>query len=174
MNQPPPVPGSVQPKTSALAIVSLVLGILSMILCFVGPVFGIPAIICGHMAASRINRSGGSLSGKGLAIAGFVTGYANIAIMVLLLPIAIPNFVRARHVAQMNSCKNNLRVIVSAKQQWALEKGKDAAAAPTEADIKPYLGRDQVMPVCPAGGTYHLGAVNESPTCTIPDHVLTE
>lgn len=173
MNQPPPVPGSVKPKTNALAIVSLVLGCLALLLCFIGPVFGIPAIICGHVAAGRINRSGGSLTGKGLAIAGFVTGYVNIAMMVLLVPIAIPNFVKARQTAQMNGCINNLRLIDSAKQQWALEKEKDATATPTADDLTPFLGREKLMPTCPAGGTYDIKSMSESPTCTIPDHALT-
>ena len=174
MNQPPAFPGSVQPKTSGLAITSLVLGILSLLLCALGPVFGIPAIICGHVASGRIKRSGGSLSGKGLAMAGFITGYANIALMVLLVPIAIPNFVRARQTAFKNSCIANLRLIDSAKQQWALEKGKDATARPTEDDLKPYLGRKQMMPTCPSGGVYYIQSLNASPTCTIPDHVLTQ
>lgn len=174
MNQPPPFPHSVPSKTSTLAIVSLVLGILSVVLVIicVGPLFGIPAIICGHIAVSRINRSAGALSGKGLAIAGFITGYASLGLILLLLPIAIPNFVRARQTAQKNTCINNLRMIDSAKQQYALEKGSTASTWPIEAEITPYLGRTQTMPVCPSGGTYSVKSLKEPPTCTIPDHVL--
>jgi len=60
-------------RTSAGAIWSFVLSLLSF-LCF-GPLTGIPAIICGHVAHSNIKRSQGTLTGDGLAIAGLVIGY---------------------------------------------------------------------------------------------------
>lgn len=74
---PPPLDPTSQPKTSGLAIWSLVLGILSL-LCFT--IFaGIPGVICGHKALSKIKRSSGALTGQGLAIAGLITGYLGIA-----------------------------------------------------------------------------------------------
>jgi competence protein ComGC len=176
MNQSPPVSAPLQ--SCGLATWSLVLGIAAIVLCVVcvGPLLGIPAVICGHIALGRIKRANGTMKGHGPAIGGLVTGYISIALIPvigLLSAIAIPNFVKARQTAQMKMCISNLRLIDSAKQQWALEKGKDAAATPTQDDIAPYLGRNQVMPVCPAGGTYDIKPANEAPTCTIPDHVLT-
>jgi competence protein ComGC len=170
---PPPLPGSVQTKTSALAIWSLVLGVLSLVLIIVciGPIFAIPAIICGHIACSRIKRSGGQLAGKGLAIAGFVTGYVSLASIVLLLPIAIPNFVKARDAAQMNACINNLRMIDAAKQQWALENNKKSSDTPTQSDLEHYLKNSQ-FPTCPKAGTYTIGPVGEAPACSEPKHIL--
>src|SRR5690348_1441616 len=100
---PPPVPGI---KNSGLAIWSLVLGILGLVLLFgcIGILFAIPAVICGHMAYGRIKRSGGTLGGDGMAMAGLITGYITIGLGVFLIPlmaaIAIPNFVRARDTAQ--------------------------------------------------------------------------
>src|SRR5437588_12583910 len=44
-----------------------------------------------------------------------------VAIIGLLAAIAIPNFVKARETAQLNSIFNNLRIIEGAKDQWALE-----------------------------------------------------
>ena len=175
MNQPPPIPASPAPKTSGLAVASLILGILAIVLCFIGPVlFGIPAIICGHLASGWIRRSGGAMTGKGLATAGFVTGYVSLALMVLSLPIAIPNFIKARKTAQMNACVNNLRLIDSAKQAWALERGKDATATPMQNDIQPYLGRGpgNPWPLCPAGGTYEIKSIGEPPACTVEGHEL--
>jgi hypothetical protein len=65
---PPPLENVSQPKTSALAIWSLVLGILSLV-CFT--IFAaIPGVICGHKALGKIKRSNGTLTGQGLAIAG--------------------------------------------------------------------------------------------------------
>src|SRR5437016_4388845 len=109
MNQPPSFPTPVQPKNSGLAIASLVLGILSLTCFYLFS--GIPAVICGHMAHSRIRRSGGALEGGGLALAGLITGYIGIALSIVIIPlmaaIAIPNFVKARTTAQMNGCINN-------------------------------------------------------------------
>src|SRR5437762_2962402 len=47
-----------------------------------------------------------------------------VAIIGLLAAIAIPNFVKARESAQLNSILNNLRIIEGAKDQWALENKK--------------------------------------------------
>ncbi len=163
------------PRTSGLAIWSLVLGILSLV-CF--SIFAaIPGVICGHMALLRIKRSGDAIVGKGLAIAGLVTGYIGVALAIVIIPmmlaIAIPNFVKARDTAQMNACVNHLRQIDSAKQQWALEKQKQATDIPTEGDLVPYLKlKDAQMLRCPAGGDYKINSVSEQPTCSIPKHKI--
>jgi chromosome segregation ATPase len=72
---------------------------------------------------------------------------------------------------ERNACINNLRQIDAAKNQWALENNKAGGAVPTEQDIAAYL-KDNVIPVCPSGGTYIIGAVGVSPTCSIPGHAL--
>jgi hypothetical protein len=173
----PPSGSEPQPKNSGLAISSLVLGIIGLVLLLVciGPLFAIPAVICGHMAYSRIKRSGGALVGQGIALAGLITGYLSIALSIFLIPmmlaIAIPNFVKARDVAMQNACSNNLRMIDGAKQRWALENDKKAGDVPTAADLKPYF-KSGVFPVCPAGGTYTIGAVSNAPTCSVPGHQL--
>ncbi|MGA9450729.1 MAG: DUF4190 domain-containing protein [Verrucomicrobiia bacterium] len=172
----PPLPGdSFQPKTSTLAIWSLVLGILSLT-CF-SILSAIPGVICGHKALSKIKHSGGALAGRGLAIAGLVTGYLGILWAVIVIPmmlaIAIPNFVKARDVAMTNACVNNLRQIEAAKNEWALERGKKPGDIPTAQDLKPYF-KNGVFPTCPAGGSYTIGAVSNAPTCSIPGHKLPE
>ncbi len=183
----PPISGNPpQPKTSALVIWSLVLGILSLT-CF-SILSAIPGVICGHKALSKIKQSNGALGGQGLAIAGLVTGYLGILWAVIFIPmmmaIAIPNFVQARNTAQMNACINNLRQIDAAKQEWALENGKKGDAVPTVQDLTPYMRNgvytipnhrtpdtnNGVFPTCPAGGTYTIGAVSNAPTCSIPGH----
>src|ERR1051325_10024332 len=82
---PPSLPAP--SKTSALAIVSLVLGIFGIVLLCVGPLFAIPAIICGHVAYSRVKNSAGALSGRGLAMAGFIVGYVSLGLSILLIPL---------------------------------------------------------------------------------------
>lgn len=169
----PPLPGSNQPsKTSGLAITSLVLGILSLMTCFLGFITGIPGVICGHISLSKIKRSAGALGGRGVAIAGLITGYAGIAFFLLLVPFAIPNFMKAREAAQRISCIVNLQVIENAKEQWARENKKQDTDVPTEKDLAPYLPKG--MPKCIAGGAYSINAVNTKPTCSIPGHKLGE
>ena len=90
-----------------------------------------------------------------------------VAIIGLLATIAIPNFVKARQTAQTNGCINNLRVIDSAKQQWALEKGQVSSATPSSSDIAPYLGRaGSFMPTEPLNGSYTISAINVAPACS--------
>ncbi|HTY87262.1 MAG TPA: DUF4190 domain-containing protein [Candidatus Acidoferrum sp.] len=170
----PPLTGNPPPaKTSGLAIWSLVLGILSLT-CF-SILSAIPGVICGHKALSRINHSGGTLEGRGLAIAGLIMGYLGIAWAVFVLPlmlaIAIPNFVKARQVAQTNACINHLRQIDAAKQEWALEGSKQPGDVPKAQDLTPFF-KNGVFPTCPAGGSYTIGAVSNAPTCSIPQHKL--
>jgi len=162
-----------QSRTSGLATWSLVLGILGMF-CF-SILAGIPAVICGHTALSRIKRSGGMLEGNGLAIGGLVTGYLSIAmipLIAMLAAIAIPTIVKARNAAVTAICINNLRQIDEAKQVWARDNKKDESHSPTGQDLLPYLKNGLGTLVCPAGGTYSINQVSEKPTCSIPEHRL--
>jgi len=61
----------------------LVLGILSM-LCF-GPFAGVPGIIVSVSARRSIRRSGGALTGGGLATAGLVLSIISTAITALAI-----------------------------------------------------------------------------------------
>ena len=104
-----------------------------------------------------------------------------VAIIGLLAAIAIPNFVQARKTSQTNACLNNLRQIDGAKQQWALENGKQSADSPVLADITVYLGRGTAGSVdnlyCPINATkapgdgYNILTVGEPPTCKNQDDV---
>jgi len=69
------------PKTSPLAITSLVTGLLGWTLL---PLLGsLVAIVTGHMARSEIRRSRGVLDGDGLAVVGLVLGWLPVLIGVL-------------------------------------------------------------------------------------------
>ena len=71
----------------------------------------------------------------------------------------------------LNQCLQNLRQIDAAKQSWAVDNSKDATDVPTVQDLLPYL-KGNVLPVCPAGGIYRIGAMNEQPSCSIAGHAL--
>jgi hypothetical protein len=69
--QPPPAGAGGQNKT--LAIISLVLGIVSLC-CYVSPVTGIAALITGFLANKKANDDPNTYGGKGLALAGMICG----------------------------------------------------------------------------------------------------
>jgi dienelactone hydrolase len=73
LNRPQPPFPLQSPSSSGAAITSLVLGILSVAVCLLplGPI----AVVFGHVGLSKIAKSRGQLTGRGMAIAGLVTGY---------------------------------------------------------------------------------------------------
>jgi len=92
MTQPPPgVPPSAawtapayqvpaSSKTSGLAIASLVTGIL---FCFV--VTPVVAVVLGHLALDNIRDSDGTISGRGMAIAGVTLGWIFLGLIAIAL-----------------------------------------------------------------------------------------
>jgi len=69
-------------------------------------------------------------------------------------------------------CANNLIKIDAAKQQWALEHDKGPNDRPKPDDLLAHMGMgaNAVFPVCPAGGTYSINAVDTKPACSIAEH----
>jgi hypothetical protein len=72
-------PSSV-PNSNA-ALISLVFGILAWLgLVLIG---AIVAIVAGHMARNQIRASGGQIGGSGMALAGLLLGYIQLAVLLL-------------------------------------------------------------------------------------------
>ena len=70
--------------TNALAVVSLVLGIFWLF--WVGSIL---AVLFGYVGKGQIDRSGGTQSGRGLAIAGITLGWIGVGFLVLTIVLAI-------------------------------------------------------------------------------------
>jgi len=155
-----------QVRTAGTAVASLVLGILGFVC--MGPLGALPAVVLGHVAWSKIRKSGGALQGEGLALAGLILGYIGmVLILPLMLAIAIPSFVRARDRAQTTACLNNLRLLETAKEPAALEKNYPEGHLVTIEEVAPYLKNGFDGVVCPRGGTYTLNAVGAEPSCSV-------
>ena len=94
-----------------------------------------------------------------------------VAIIALLAAIAIPSFMKARTDSQASACINGLRQIMYAKEQFAMANSN---ATPTTLDQ--LVGTNawiKATPICPAGGTYTIGALTVNPSCSIGgNHVL--
>ena len=83
--------------TNGLAIASMVCGILAVISCYLGGIMGLPAVICGHLAISSIRNAPFPMGGRGMAIAGLVTGYLGILFSLCALVFFLFAFSQARH-----------------------------------------------------------------------------
>jgi hypothetical protein len=158
-----------QKRTSTGAVWSLVLGILGLICC--GPFAAIPAVICGHTSQSNIKKSGGELTGDGMALAGLILGYIGIALSVVMIPmmaaIAIPSFVKARDVSMENACFNNLRQIEAAKEQAALEMELPEGDNVPREKVSAYLKDGLESVTCPKGGAYTINPLGTDAECSI-------
>jgi hypothetical protein len=85
-------------EISNLAVWSLVLGIASLVFCCLPA--AIPAIICGHLARSRVRQAPDTLSGDGMALAGLITGYVSVVAFIIvcvlgvIAAITVPSVIR--------------------------------------------------------------------------------
>ena len=88
-----------------------------------------------------------------------------VAIIGLLAAVAVPSFVSARSTARKNTCKNNLRQIDQAKEQYAMDNNKVTGDAAAAANITTYI-KGGAIPAEPQAGAYTTEAVGTSPTCS--------
>jgi type II secretory pathway pseudopilin PulG len=142
---PPPIsgisnaPSAVLKKNEPLSIWSLVLGIISLVGCaFGGFLAGIPAVICGHIGLSRIKRQP-SLGGRGMAIAGLITGYLGILSLPIAASLALPAITGALDRGKATQMLSNMRQIHLAVQLAQVDgdtEGKTNLGFPASAKIK--------------------------------------
>lgn len=137
-------------KPTPLAKCSLYLSLLGLFL--IGPFGLIPAIICGHMASSRIKKSSGSLSGQGQAKAGLAIGYIGLVFQIFIVfGILLPMVMQVKEKASLVLCMNNLKTIMlSAKVYSEDNEGK---FPPNIQSIAKYIDDPRVF-ICPK--TKHL------------------
>ena len=102
------------PRTPKMAISSLISGILGL-LCLLPVIGSLLAIVLGHMSHSNIKKSNGQLGGSGVAIAGLVTGYVGVVLlisaMLIMAVMILPALNQAREKGQRMNCTNNLKQI---------------------------------------------------------------
>jgi prepilin-type N-terminal cleavage/methylation domain-containing protein len=95
-----------------------------------------------------------------------------VAIIGMLAGIAIPSLVRSRKTAQRQACVNNMKTIQGVKANWALDMKKGDNDTPSDTDLFGPGKYIEKKPECPAGGTYSINPVGQSPSCTMPEHVV--
>ena len=106
-----------------------------------------------------------------------------VLIIAVLLAIALPNFLTARETSRAKTCQENLRMIDTAKEHWAMENQMARTDTPTAANLVTEYMRaryEDMLPPCPSGGKYDIGNIETPPTCDIgtnqagdaDDHIL--
>lgn len=116
---PLPVAPAPPPKTSGMAIASLVCGLLG---CFVVP--AIVGLILGIASLIKINRSQGTLDGKGVAIAGLcVSGLMLLMLIPMQAALLLPALAKAKGRAQTINCVSNLKQLALAARMYANDSG---------------------------------------------------
>src|SRR5947207_1295839 len=118
---PPPRPAVTQtvPRTPPVAIWSLILAVLSFTC---GWLFtAIPAVICGHIARSKIRKSGGTVGGKGIATAGLILGYIALVIGAMGIPLLV---------SMIQSDRERLHRLSTERKEIASDDGKIKVRVP--------------------------------------------
>ena len=105
-------------------------------------------------------------------------GFTLVEIMIVVLiigiivSIAVPNFIQARHSARQSSCINNMKEIESAKEQWAMDQKKSNGDI---ADFTDLVGATLYLkstPSCPSAGNYTVNPIGSVPQCDVSGHLL--
>ena len=161
---PAPPAAPFQPRTSGMAVASLVLGILG-ITALVGLILGIISLV-------QTNRSRGRLRGQGLAIAGICV---SAFMMVFILPAMLfPVFMRASTSARKVRATADIQNLTSAVDLYAADNGAPPTTMqglealqvrPTVPPVPmnwngPYLGTSDI-PRDPWGNPYHYAYPGE-------------
>jgi prepilin-type processing-associated H-X9-DG protein len=149
----PAAPPVAAPKTSGLAIASLICAILGCT--------AIVGLILGFVALSKIKKSGGQMTGRGLAIAAIVISalmllvFVALAIMGLVAGMALPAIGTARDMAVGTQSMNNVKQLCRATEGYkGMNRTRFPAAQEWPKALEECLGSKLVItdPSDPSGG----------------------
>lgn len=132
--------------TAGLAIAALVLGIISMFTCGGFGLGAIAAIACGHMAVSSISKSGGLLSGRGMAITGLILGYVSILLVGVAVIISLSSSSIGKMAERGQATKgiHQVRQLCLAARDYAAAKGGNYPATLEELVIAGTITQEEL------------------------------
>jgi type II secretory pathway pseudopilin PulG len=148
-SSPPPLPAAMPgdaPKTSAMAVTSLVLGILG-VFCGVTALVG---LILGIIAMVKVKNSGGRLTGNGLALAGVIVSAVFLVMIPIFAAMLLPALASAHNKAREINCVNNEKQLALAIRIYSSDNKDQFPPAATWCDaIKNEIGTEKILK-CPA------------------------
>ena len=133
-------------KTSAMAVTSLVLGILGVVTCGFTALFG---LILGIIAMVKVKNSGGRLTGNGLALAGVIVSAVFLFMIPVLAALLLPALAQAKNKAQEINCVSNEKQLALAIRIYSGDNKDQFPPASTWCDaIKNEMGTERILK-CP-------------------------
>jgi hypothetical protein len=174
---PPPLASpSASSRTSALAVTSLVLGVLGAFTCGITALFG---LVLGIIAMVKISNSRGTLRGGGIALAGVIVSGIFMILIPFFAAMMLPALVAAKQKAQAINCVSNEKQLALAVRIYAGDHDGQFPPATTWCDaIQTDVGVAKVFKCVAAHSTGRcdyafnakLGGLNE--TNVAPDTVM--
>ena len=154
----PPLPPSmpttapaVPAKTSALAVTSLVLGILGMFSCGLTALAG---LILGIVAMVKVKNSGGRLGGGGLALAGTIVSGVFLLMIPVFAAMMLPALAAAKQKAEAINCVNNEKQLAWAIKLYSVNSTNHFPPAATWCDaIKAKVSVSEKEFKCPGANS---------------------
>jgi prepilin-type processing-associated H-X9-DG protein len=148
-----------QPKTSGLAIASLVLGISGV---FCSALTALPGLVLGIVALLKIKRSEGKLTGSGLAIGGICASVVFLLFVPIMAAMLMPALARARAMARTPLCQNNLKQLGMVISLYENDERQLPDASKWCDEMQPVYIEDEEVFQCPeAEGLRCAYAMNE-------------
>jgi len=141
-------PTAAPPKTSGLAVTSLVLGCLGLLTCGITSLVG---LVVGIIALVRINKSDGRLGGKGMALAGTTVSAALLLLAPILAAMFLPALASAKQKAFNIQCMNNVKQLNLGLIMYAGDNKDQFPSGATWCDaLTPYVKNNATF-LCPQG-----------------------
>ncbi len=119
------------------------------------------ALVLSFLALAGIKQAEGAIRGKVLARCAIVISVLTLCFLVW----AVPTFRAVQNRSEANACGGNMRMLDSAKEQWAMSVG--VTNGPVDlVGVLSYIKGNR-MPLCPSGGEYTLDDIGETPQCSL-------
>jgi hypothetical protein len=132
-----------EPKTSGMAIASLVLGICGFVVCGIA---GIVGLILGIVGLSSIRKSAGQLKGEGLAIAGIAVSSVSIVLIPFLIALLMPALSRVRNQGKTAVAMANAHQLSLAFTMYNNENNGRLPPSDEWLELMgPYIGNNQTI-----------------------------
>jgi Domain of unknown function (DUF4190) len=174
--QPPPRP------RKGLAIASLVLGIISIPTLGLLGVGAITAIVLGVVAISRIKKEPAIYGGKGMAVAGIITGVASLLLIAVSGAIMVPQMIHGLQHGRESAAIQTLRAIHNIEMNFEADNSRFATLeelAKSSLLDRNYSGGNAVSGYVYSSSsvsqkTYCVHAVRTAPSAASRDFVVCE